>query len=143
MARVTKVPGIFRVDGVTLTLVKKLVTKQMQSWTVGAAKRQPSPSEYETEFNSRVTDMYAHMKPKAVSKEFASPEAAQEYLDLVRSTTPKGEQRDLSIKIHVASLDKSGGVKRNKKTFKPVMTWQKYDTSYDYSEITEALKKVA
>tara|TARA_R110000851_G_scaffold197260_1_gene348316 strand:- start:201 stop:632 length:432 start_codon:yes stop_codon:yes gene_type:complete len=142
MAKIQKVAGIFRVNGVTLFLCKKLATKGLALWMVN--KKRPTPDQYQAEFNKRSDAMFLSMKPKAISKEFATPEGAQEYIDLARLTTPKKEIRDLSIMINIPSEDSKGGIKRNKKTFKPIMTWALYDEHKDYRFLVQKLQaKVA
>jgi hypothetical protein len=137
MAKPIKVAGIFRVDGVTLITCKKIVTKKLEQWLPKGGNL--TPEVYEAKFNQEVAALLEGMKPKAISKEFATPENASEYIEILKRSTPKSEYRDLIIMIHVASMDKAGGIKRNKKTFKPTMTWKPYNPDYDYSQIINAL----
>jgi hypothetical protein len=125
MAKPIKVAGIFRVDGVTLILCKKIVTKKLEQWLPKGGKL--TPEIYEAKFNQEVSALLESMKPKAISKEFDTPESARAYIELLKRLTPKSEYRDIRIMIHVASMDKNGGIKRNTKTFKPTMTWKPYN----------------
>jgi hypothetical protein len=125
MSKPIKVPGIFRVDGVTLILCKKIAGKNLESWLPKGGNL--TPDVYQSKFIQEVERLFQSIKPRAISKEFSDPRFSMEYLQLVKSTTPSDEYRDLRIMIHVASMDKQGGIKRNKKTFKPTMTWKPYD----------------
>ncbi|AGH44494.1 hypothetical protein [Paraglaciecola psychrophila] len=137
MTKPIKVAGIFRVDGVTLILCKKIVTKKLEIWLPKGGNL--TPEIYEAKFNQEVSALLEGMKPKAISKEFDTPESARKYIEILKRSTPALEYRDLRIMINVASMDKSGGIKRNKKTFKPTMTWKPYDPDFDYSQIINAL----
>jgi hypothetical protein len=125
MSKPIKVPGIFRVDGVTLISCKKIATKNLEYWLPKDGEL--TPHAYQSKFVEEVERLFQSIKPRAISKEFSDPRFCMEYLLLVKCTTPSDEYRDLRIMIHVASMDKQGGIKRNKKTFKPTMTWQPYE----------------
>jgi hypothetical protein len=137
MTKPIKVAGIFRVDGVTLILCKKIVTKKLELWLPKGGDL--TPEIYEAKFNQEVAALLESMKPKAISKEFDTPESAREYIKILKRSTPVLEYRDLRIMINVASMDKQGGIKRNKKTFKPTMTWEPYNPDFDYSQIIKEL----
>ncbi len=135
MAKPTKVPGIFRVDGVTMKLCEKLAAKKCELFLV--KDKQPTPSEYENEFNRVSANLFKSLKPKCVSQTFSTPTLANEYRELLKATTPPNEYRDLSVMIRVPAQTKSGGIKRNEKTNKVTMVWEKYDDQKDYEQPLE------
>jgi hypothetical protein len=136
--KVLKVPGIFRVDGVTKFNCEKMASKKLSIWLIHG--RELTPEEYEDKHSELASELFAGIKPKAVSKEFSTPSLANEYKELLKRTTPPSDYRDLRIMINLPSQSKDGGIKKNTKTLKVVMSWRQFDDSINYEKIVQEMK---
>lgn len=150
MAKPVKAKGIFRVDGMTKVLAAKLATKKLELFRV--EKKTPTPQEYQQKHAETVAEILESKIIKPVSNDLSSPAFARDFIDLIKRTTHEDDYRDLRVMINVPSQSKTGGIKRNKKSGKPVMTWESYDDGKDYAaffkkidakEVAEKLAKAA
>jgi hypothetical protein len=78
MSKPIRVPGIFRVDGVTLILCKKIASKNLELWLPKGGNL--TPDVYQSKFTQEVDRIFIGGKPRAISKEFSDPKFAMEYL---------------------------------------------------------------
>lgn len=134
--KVKAVKGIFRVDGVTLTLVKKLVAKELELTPIFCE------GEYIKQFNALCDEKFTSIKPKKISHELETPEAAKNFIALLKKTTPAEHYRDLRLMINAPKINKDGDIVKNPKTGKVMRKWVEYSAS-EHQAVNQQLLEVA
>tara|TARA_B100000508_G_C11330446_1_gene214039 strand:+ start:118 stop:537 length:420 start_codon:yes stop_codon:yes gene_type:complete len=122
---------MFKVYGVTKETAKAAAEKKFKNLPF-KKRKEMTPADVEQYLQEMAEEAFNKMKPVVIGKPLATPEFAQELIDLTKKTT---KCRSLEIRIHAPQLNNAGGLVISNATKKPKMSWEKYDPSKDYAAI--------
>jgi hypothetical protein len=128
---------MFKVYGVTQETAKAAAEKQFKRLPI-KEQLALSPSDAEARINGYAAEHFEKMKPVVIGKPLSTPEFAQELIDLTKKTT---KSRLLHIRINAPQINNAGGFIINNRTFKPAMSWQRWDSSVDYAALFERMEE--
>jgi len=127
---------MFKVYGVTSETAKAAAEKQFSRLPV-KERLALTPAEAEALISEYATAQFEKMKPVVIGKALSTPEFAQELIELTKKTT---ESKFLQIRINAPQINNAGGFVINNRTFKPAMSWQRWDSSVDYAALFERME---
>lgn len=129
---------MFCVYGVTIQGARKKADKKLSD-SLRHRKPQPTPEEYERELLELTEQYWKKMKPERISGEFSSPDFCGSYIASAKKTV---RCRNLETRIRIPKTDKKGGLVINKKSGKPTLTWEIYDSTKDYRAVIRKMEEL-